>query len=1410
MSGTTKSRVAALALAVAVLLLLPASRIDRTRPDLPPATDGPQAAVSRRHMLMADEFGNIPPDGLMRATAQVAAMRAQQLRNDPFMSPVAGINRFGWTSLGPGNKGGRVRALLVHPTQTSTLFAGSVSGGIWKTTNAGASWAPIDDYMLNLAVTTMVFQPGDPSDMYAGTGEGFYNVDSIRGAGIFKSSDGGATWAQLPATANTDFYWVNRLAFSDDGLTLLAATSTGIHRSTDSGANWTKVHTAATLRIDILDVKFLPGSSTNAVASGYSTNAYFSTDGGQSWTIAAGIGPAGDLNRVEIGVSPATPATVFLSVDTNSGQIWRSDDSGQSYAMVSAPGHLGDQGWYDNAIWVDPTDSTRIVAAGVQSYRSTNGGVSFGAPLTGIHNDFHAIVSDPGYNGSSNRRVYVGNDGGVYRNDDITTGSAFVSLNNDLAITQFYGAGGNVTSGKIIGGTQDNSTVLYSPANGVNGWTTPFGGDGGYAAADPGDVNYLYGETQYGWVHRNTTGGASNSQYIFGYFSPSPGNSACKAPPYCLTDAWNTTLNFIAPMILDPNNANRMLVGGRSLWRSDDVKAPGDETTGEGTGPQWAAIKPPFGSPTNINTVAVAPGNSDIIWVGHNSPGYLFVTTNGTAATPDWTRVDNSPGGLPLRIVTRVVVDPSNSNIAYVSFGGFNSNNVWRTTNLGASWTQATGSVGNALPQAPVYALAVHPNNPSWIYAGTEVGIFASTDSGATWSVPHDGPANVSTDELFWMGTNLVAVTHGRGVFVASTDTSFSKTAPANGAVGQSTSPTLSWSASAGATSYEYCYDTNNNNACDTSWVSTGTTRSVALAGLTPGATYYWHVRANGGTTYANGSATAFWSFTTTPPPPPGAFGKNLPPHASTGVSVNPALTWGASNGSVSYEYCYDTSNNNTCNATWISTGTGRSVALSGLAFATTYYWQVRAINANGTTYADGNAATFWRFTTATAAPPFGQVDTPAQNAAGVQGAIGVTGWALDDQGVSTVQIYRNCLPFEPPGNCQGVLGNSVVYVGDAAFLDGARPDVAAAFPGYPNNTRAGWGYLMLTPMLPHVPNSQPYGGQGPLTLYAIATDAGGNRTLLGRTFTPGPGFSAPTSITMANDTIAKPFGAIDTPGQGQTISGVFANFGWVITPDSNTITDGTDILIPTDGSTMTVFIDGLATALVAYNQCRGTVGNPVPAGVYCNDDVANIFGNPTPQPPGTLRASNPTLFRNLDAERGVIGAYDFDTTTLSDGLHTIAWSVTDSAGRTEGIGSRFFIVLNGAPDTRTEAALRAAPARVVGFAAALDWHAPGSDGVWSRMGFDLATPWTPMHTTDERVFVVRLPELGRLELWLGAPVDSGYLVVGDTLRPLPVGSSLDGPRFGWMPPAGYTGQYTLAFLRGGERITVRVIVGAE
>jgi hypothetical protein len=432
---------------------------------------------------------------------------------------------------------------------------------------------------------------------------------------------------------------------------------------------------------------------------------------------------------------------------------------------------------------------------------------------------------------------------------------------------------------------------------------------------------------------------------------------------------------------------------------------------------------------------------------------------------------------------------------------------------------------------------------------------------------------------------------------------------------------------------------------------------------------------------------------------------------------------------------------------------------------------------------------------------PIGLVDTPLQNTSGAVGAIAVTGWVVDDVGIANVQLFRNCLAFEPTINCQILDGQNVVFIGDATLVPGARPDIEALFPAYPNANVGAWGYLLLTSMLPHIPNAQMFGGQGPLTLYIFATDLDGHRKQLGRTQFD----TTPTQITMANDAIAKPFGAIDTPGQGATVNGTFANFGWALTPDGNTVADLGDITVPTTGSTMSVLIDGTPVGTVSFNQCRGmAVSGPVPGGAFCDDDVSNIFGNPTPQAPFTTRTSNPTRHRNLDAGRGPIGAFILDTTTVTNGIHTIMWVVFDDAGRGEGIGSRFFNVLNGS--SLTTSSLSTAATVTVGSAEDLSVYPVDAGRVWAQQGFTTPREEVWPDATGRRA--VRMPAQGRLEVALGHGIRTGYLVANGTLRALPPGSRLDPATglFTWHPVLGYLGTYDVTFLRdNGTQVPLSV-----
>lgn len=428
---------------------------------------------------------------------------------------------------------------------------------------------------------------------------------------------------------------------------------------------------------------------------------------------------------------------------------------------------------------------------------------------------------------------------------------------------------------------------------------------------------------------------------------------------------------------------------------------------------------------------------------------------------------------------------------------------------------------------------------------------------------------------------------------------------------------------------------------------------------------------------------------------------------------------------------------------------------------------------------------------------PFGQVDTPAQNAMGVQGAIGVTGWALDDVGVTGVKIYRNCLSLESAAApapatapCQDVLGQRLVFVGDASVISGARPDVEAQYPNHPANSSAGWGFLILSNLLPNIPASNASGGGvGTFTFYVVAADQEGNQKLLGRTIND----ETPTTVTVANDTIAKPFGAIDTPGQGATVSGTLNNFGWALTPDSNTVADVTDILVPTLGTTINVIIDGASVGTATFNLCRGSIGNPVPATTLCDDDVSSIF-----------RGAG--LYRNLDAGRGAIGLRSIDTRTLSNGLHTIQWGVSDSANRGEGIGSRYFTVLNSASDVVSadvgRPALEGRLERGVQDHAALQ-----SPDIYGRTGFDFRRALVPVERVDG-VATIRVPEMGRVELQIPGATHVALLANGE-LRAAPVGVSVDeaAGMVRWSVGPGYLGTYRLRVERADDYVVVDVQV---
>ena len=363
---------------------------------------------------------------------------------------------------------------------------------------------------------------------------------------------------------------------------------------------------------------------------------------------------------------------------------------------------------------------------------------------------------------------------------------------------------------------------------------------------------------------------------------------------------------------------------------------------------------------------------------------------------------------------------------------------------------------------------------------------------------------------------------------------------------------------------------------------------------------------------------------------------------------------------------------------------------------------------------------------------PYGSFDTPVTNTTGIAGAVPVTGWALDAIQATNVGIWREPVVGETAQS------NGLVFIGNAVFVAGARPDVQATYPNAPFNYRGGWGYMLLTNFLPNASGSGA-SGNGTYKLHAIITNTSGQTLDLGA-----------HTITVDNVHAAKPFGTIDTPSQGGTASGnAYVNFGWALTQNP--------YAIPTDGSTISVIVDGVAVGHPVYNNYRS--------------DIANLF-------PG-LANSN-----------GAVGFLYIDTTTLANGVHTISWNVFDNAGRGDGIGSRYFTVAN------TGAV--AAPAVIDEPVAAST-----NDPITARVGF---RPLEALPRASDGSYLVDMEELDTVELRIGA--SEGHLLAAGERRSLPIASTLRGGVFYWQAGPGFLGEYELVFERSGAApVRVRVVV---
>jgi len=693
-------------------------------------------------------YDTIPVEQHRQAVMEAQAMRSSY---EALKSPDASV----WTEAGPTNIPGRITDIAVHPYFPNTIYAASALGGVFKSTNLGVSWSAIFDDEGAPSMGAIAIHPDDPLTLYAGTGEVNPAGDTYEGDGIYKSTDGGATWNNvgLPLSYRIGRIIVDPLFPDTVYVAVLGSRwsgsnpERGVYRSQDGGANWEQVLYVAD-NIGCVDLALQPVSGVLLAAmwdrwEGPASTVWRSDDRGDNWSNISGVGgfPSSMLEFGRMGVTLGqTHNTAYVLInggnDRDDGTfygLYKSTDLGLTWTQTldGALSNLNaswDGGWYFGNVRVSPTNANVVYALGLDIMQSTNGGTSWFNISSGwVHVDQHAMCILE----SDDNDLYIGCDGGVYYSTNM--GSSWTQL-TEMPNTQFYAITVDYTNPeRLYGGTQDNGTMRTN-TGALNDWDHILGGDGFYTQVDYTNPNIIYAEYQYGSMFKSTDGGWTFNYALDGVDHGDP-------------TGWNT------PFIIDPNIPEVLYYGTDRLYKT---------VNGAGF---WNAISDPLTSGV-ITTIDAARTDPDVVYVG-TSDGSVQVTTNGGST---WNLVS---GSLPDRWVTRVTTDPYDAAVGYVTHSGFKQfgdylPHIHRTDDYGVTWDDISGD----LPDAPINDCIVDVHHSNTLYIGTDVGVFKTDDLGTTWTPFGSGmPLAVVHDMAYHYPTrSLIAGTHGRSMFRTTID----------------------------------------------------------------------------------------------------------------------------------------------------------------------------------------------------------------------------------------------------------------------------------------------------------------------------------------------------------------------------------------------------------------------------------------------------------------------------------------------------------------------------------------------------------------------------------------------------------------------------------------------------------------
>jgi len=689
-------------------------------------------------------------------------------------------------SIGPAVTSGRIGDIAVNPKNTSVWYVAVASGGVWKTENAGVTWAPIFDDQGSYSIGCVTLDPNDPFVVWVGTGENNSQRSVSYGDGVYRSNDGGKSWENVGLKKSEH---IGRIAVDprDSKVVYVAAQGPlwapggdrGLYKSTDGGATW-KPSLTISENTGVTDIVLDPRNPDVLYAASYQRRRHVwtlidggpesaihkSTDAGATWKKLTNGLPKDDMGRIGLAISPVNPDLLYAVIEAaGKGEgFYRSVDAGANWEKMSD--YSSGSGQYYNEIIADPKNQDRVYAMDTWMMVTHDGGKNFKkAGEKSKHVDNHALWIDP----ANTDHLIAGCDGGVYESFDRAATWRFIP---NLPVTQFYRV--TVDNAKpfynVYGGTQDNYTLggpsRTNTAHGImnQDWIVTVGGDGFWSQVDPEDPNIVYSESQYGGLIRFDRRSGERID-----IQPLPGKGE---------DAYR--FNWDSPLIISPHSRTRLYFAANKLFRSDD------------RGDTWKVISPDLSRQIDRNKLkvmgrvwsidAVAKNDSTsnygnivsldesrlvegLIYVGTDD-GLVQVTEDGGA---NWRKVEKFPGVPDMSYVSRLTASVTDTDTVFAAFDNHKMGDfkpyVLKSVDRGRTWTSITGD----LPErGTVYAIAQDHEARDLLFAGTEFGVFFTIDGGKRWLQLKGGMPIIAVKDIAIQRreNDVVLATFGRGFYV--------------------------------------------------------------------------------------------------------------------------------------------------------------------------------------------------------------------------------------------------------------------------------------------------------------------------------------------------------------------------------------------------------------------------------------------------------------------------------------------------------------------------------------------------------------------------------------------------------------------------------------------------------------------